>query len=110
VRLPGDIAIGHASVPGEGTTPMVDAAIAVPARRVDTATEDRLFRHVIWRLVPLLVLLYLVAYIDRQNVSYAKLQMLSGARGRGHRRHRLPGQSRRLLRTERHAMGSAHHR
>jgi hypothetical protein len=59
---------------------MVDAAIAAPARTVDTATEDRSFRHVIWRLVPLLVLLYLVVYIDPQNVSYAKLQMLSGAR------------------------------
>ncbi|UZK68606.1 MFS transporter [Sphingomonas sp. S1-29] len=33
-------------------------------------------RRVTWRLIPLLGLLYMVAYIDRQNVSYAKLQMV----------------------------------
>lgn len=38
---------------------------------VETATV----RRVTWRLMPLLGLIYLVAYIDRQNVSYAKLQM-----------------------------------
>jgi sugar phosphate permease len=32
-------------------------------------------RTVMWRLMPLLGLCYLLAYIDRQNVSYAKLQM-----------------------------------
>jgi MFS family permease len=40
------------------------------------AEEDRVIRRVAWRLLPLLILLYLVAYIDRQNVSFAKLQML----------------------------------
>jgi len=29
-----------------------------------------------WRLVPLLGFIYMIAYIDRQNVSYAKLQMV----------------------------------
>jgi len=38
--------------------------------------EDRAIRKAAWRLLPLLILLYLVAYIDRQNVSFAKLQML----------------------------------
>ncbi|MEO7466703.1 MAG: MFS transporter [Sphingobium limneticum] len=33
-------------------------------------------RRVAWRLMPFLGLLYLVAYIDRQNVSFAKLQMV----------------------------------
>src|SRR3712207_741780 len=33
-------------------------------------------RTVTLRLMPLLGLLYLIAYIDRQNVSYAKLQMV----------------------------------
>jgi MFS family permease len=32
--------------------------------------------RVSWRLMPLLGLIYMVAYIDRQNVSYAKLQMV----------------------------------
>ncbi len=38
--------------------------------------EDRVIKKVAWRLLPLLIVLYLVAYIDRQNVSFAKLQML----------------------------------
>ena len=29
-----------------------------------------------WRLVPLLVVCYVVAYLDRVNVGFAKLQML----------------------------------
>jgi MFS family permease len=33
-------------------------------------------RRVTWRLMPLLGLIYVVAYIDRQNVSFAKLQMV----------------------------------
>lgn len=33
-------------------------------------------RRVTWRLMPLLGLLYMIAYIDRQNISYAKLQMV----------------------------------
>jgi len=38
--------------------------------------EDRAIKKAAWRLLPLLILLYLVAYIDRQNVSFAKLQMV----------------------------------
>lgn len=33
-------------------------------------------QRVMWRLMPLLGLIYVVAYIDRQNVSFAKLQMV----------------------------------
>ncbi|MBE7248461.1 MAG: MFS transporter, partial [Actinomycetospora chiangmaiensis] len=43
------------------------------------AGEDlaaRTVRTVTLRLMPLLGLLYLIAYIDRQNVSYAKLEMV----------------------------------
>ncbi len=38
--------------------------------------ERATIRRIGWRLMPLLGLLYLVAYIDRQNISYAKLQMV----------------------------------
>jgi sugar phosphate permease len=38
--------------------------------------ESRLINRLGWRLMPLLGLLYLVAYIDRSNISFAKLQML----------------------------------
>jgi ACS family tartrate transporter-like MFS transporter len=33
-------------------------------------------RKVAWRILPLLFLLYVIAYLDRANISYAKLRML----------------------------------
>ncbi|MFL9878849.1 MFS transporter [Herbaspirillum rhizosphaerae] len=39
--------------------------------------EQKLIDKMAWKLMPFLGLLYLVAYIDRQNVSYAKLQMVA---------------------------------
>ncbi len=39
--------------------------------------EERAYRKVTWRLVPFLMLCYIVAYLDRVNVGFAKLQMLS---------------------------------
>lgn len=39
-------------------------------------SEKSLIAKITWRLMPFLGLLYLIAYIDRQNVSYAKLQMV----------------------------------
>jgi MFS family permease len=38
--------------------------------------EDSLIRRIALRVIPLLMLGYIVAYIDRQNVSFAKLQMV----------------------------------
>ena len=38
--------------------------------------ERQLMSRVAWRLMPLLVLMFLVAFIDRQNVGFAKLQMV----------------------------------
>jgi hypothetical protein len=40
---------------------------------MERATVGRVTR----RLMPLFCLMYLIAYIDRQNVSYAKLDMVS---------------------------------
>jgi ACS family tartrate transporter-like MFS transporter len=37
--------------------------------------EERTLRRVTWRLLPFLGLLYIVAYLDRVNVSFAKLTM-----------------------------------
>lgn len=42
----------------------------------DLVSEKALISKITWRLMPFLGLLYLIAYIDRQNVSYAKLQMV----------------------------------
>ena len=39
--------------------------------------EAATFRKVTWRIVPFLMLCYVVAYLDRVNVGFAKLQMLN---------------------------------
>jgi len=38
--------------------------------------EERTYRKVDWRLIPFLFLCYILAYLDRVNVGFAKLQML----------------------------------
>ncbi len=39
--------------------------------------EESTYRKVAWRLVPFLLICYVVAYLDRVNVGFAKLQMLT---------------------------------
>ncbi|MDY7577181.1 MFS transporter [Herbaspirillum sp. RTI4] len=39
--------------------------------------EAALYKKVSWRIVPFLMLCYIVAYLDRVNVGFAKLQMLN---------------------------------
>src|SRR5215467_229040 len=39
------------------------------------AAEDRTIRKIAWRLVPFLMLLYLIAFLDRINVGFAALTM-----------------------------------
>jgi len=46
----------------------------------DVAAESRAYRRVTLRLIPFLFLCYVVAYLDRVNVGFAKLQMLSDLR------------------------------
>ena len=41
------------------------------------AFEEATYRKVAWRLIPLLLLCYVVAYLDRVNVGFAKLQMVN---------------------------------
>jgi sugar phosphate permease len=48
---------------------MAQAASASPL-------EQTAIHKITWRLIPFLGFIYLIAYIDRQNVSYAKLQMV----------------------------------
>jgi D-galactonate transporter len=38
--------------------------------------EEATYRKVSWRLIPFLLVCYIVAYLDRVNVGFAKLQML----------------------------------
>jgi MFS family permease len=42
-----------------------------------TEAEERAYAKVTWRLLPFLGACYLIAYLDRVNVSFAKLHMLS---------------------------------
>jgi MFS family permease len=39
---------------------------------------DALMRRIMWRIMPLMVAFMMLSVIDRSNVSYAKLQMVSG--------------------------------
>ncbi|MDQ0143863.1 MFS transporter [Cupriavidus necator] len=41
----------------------------------DAAIEKRAYAKVFWRIMPFLMLCYVVAYLDRVNVGFAKLQM-----------------------------------
>ncbi len=47
-----------------------------PPAALDDAALHSAYRKTAWRIVPLLILCYLVAYLDRVNVGFAKLQML----------------------------------
>src|SRR5580704_6183881 len=40
------------------------------------STADILYRRIAWRIMPVMVRAYIVNYIDRVNVGFAKLQML----------------------------------
>lgn len=48
-------------------------AIRIP----DSAASNSIYTRVTWRFMPLLFVCYVVAYLDRVNVGFAKLQMLS---------------------------------
>ena len=54
--------------------PTLTQAAAAPA--VANEVEEQLYRKVLKRILPLLLLCYVVAYLDRVNVGFAKLQML----------------------------------
>ncbi len=46
-----------------------------PAATVAGSVERMAIRRTVWRLIPVLVLCYFVAYLDRVNLSFAALQM-----------------------------------
>ncbi|WP_312841287.1 MFS transporter [Delftia tsuruhatensis] len=55
--------------------PLPQALVQAPA-----FDSDAVHRKVAWRLIPFLVFLFLLAWIDRVNVGFAKLQMLQDLR------------------------------
>ena len=50
----------------------VGSTIAAPSSQIE---QDAVFTKVIWRLMPMIFVAYLLAYLDRINVGYAQLQM-----------------------------------
>ena len=50
-----------------------DQRSALPSSTFEEAT----YKKVAWRIIPFLLLCYVVAYLDRVNVGFAKLQMLT---------------------------------
>jgi sugar phosphate permease len=50
--------------------------MTVSTSPTSSATSHDLIRKITWSLIPYLGFIYLIAYIDRQNVSFAKLQMV----------------------------------
>src|SRR5689334_3576203 len=53
---------------GEQSVPRDATPIAPPDLRA-----DKVYRRVMWHLLPMLVAVYIIAYVDRSNVGFAKL-------------------------------------
>ncbi|MCF4129968.1 MFS transporter [Methylobacterium sp. SyP6R] len=53
------------------------STIAMPAASAGLSIRDSAYRKATARIVPLLILAFLAAYLDRVNVGFAKLQMAS---------------------------------
>ncbi|MDX3807720.1 MFS transporter [Bosea thiooxidans] len=45
-------------------------------RMTDAVDEQQLIRRIVWRIMPMVIGLYLCAIIDRSNIGFAKLQMI----------------------------------
>jgi MFS family permease len=54
---------------------LAQAIYAAPNISPATAS-DLLYRKIAWRILPVLFICYIVAYIDRVNIGFAKLQMM----------------------------------
>lgn len=44
---------------------------------IPIAASDALYKKIAWRIMPFIIICYLTAYLDRVNVGFAKLQMMS---------------------------------
>lgn len=53
--------------------PAFDSTVVTP--RSNEENEKKLFSKITWRLIPILFICYIIAYIDRINVGFAKLQL-----------------------------------
>lgn len=56
---------------------MSTATLAPPAAAADAPSElDTTYRKILWRLIPFLMVLWILAWIDRVNIGFVKLTML----------------------------------
>ena len=53
----------------------MSTAQSVGGQRDDATLEAAVMKRVFWRLMPFLLMAYLICYIDRVNVGFASLQM-----------------------------------
>ncbi len=53
----------------------MSTADTMPLLAAEEAGDDALYRRIAWRLMPILFIGYIIAYLDRVNVGFAKLQM-----------------------------------
>jgi D-galactonate transporter len=54
----------------------LSSAAYIASKTSSDRVGDLLYRKIAWHIMPILVIGYIIAYIDRVNVSFAKLQML----------------------------------
>src|SRR5690349_12987248 len=66
----GDLGAGSSSLPEDRAPELIHAE----------SIAERARRRVMWRLMPFLILIYLLAYIDRSNLGVAALQMRADLR------------------------------
>src|SRR5215813_2484647 len=50
--------------------------LAPPAAKLSATSLEAAYRKVTWRLIPFLMALWTLAWIDRVNISFAKLDMV----------------------------------
>ena len=55
---------------------MATISAATPVQPTPAAELDGVYRKIIWRLIPFLMLLWVLAWLDRVNIGFIKLTML----------------------------------
>src|SRR4051812_48719944 len=55
------------------TSSATRAAVPTPDPRL--SSTDAVFSKISWRILPILLIAYMIAYLDRVNIGYAQLQM-----------------------------------
>jgi ACS family tartrate transporter-like MFS transporter len=62
--------------PGHGTNPISSTSSLQSNTIVLTPEQSaNLYSKIIWRLIPLMFICYIIAYVDRINIGFAKLQL-----------------------------------